>query len=102
MQNEPKLPCFQPKNNDFTKKRTQNKAKQSQIAKYPKSTYTLYCQSVMRKYDYLTEMKTNPNQSQTYTVWAIWGIYNYRKLCGLCVLCGKKILVFSVAKNSNR
>ncbi len=64
MQNEPKLPRFQPKNRDFPKKRTQNKPKQSQTAKHPKSTYTLYCQGVMRKYDDTTEMKTNPKQTQ--------------------------------------
>jgi len=36
------------------------KPKQSQIEKQPKWTYTLYWQSVMKKYDDSTEMKTNP------------------------------------------
>ena len=44
-------------------KRTQFKAKQSQTAKQPKSTYTLYWQSVMKKSDYLSEMKTLPAEA---------------------------------------
>jgi phage portal protein BeeE len=35
MQNEPKFPHFQPKNLDFTKKRTQNKPKQTQFSSAP-------------------------------------------------------------------
>ena len=60
MQNEPKLPRFQPKNHDFPKKRTQNEPKQSQLDICQKWTYTLYWQSVIKISDYLTEMKTNP------------------------------------------
>ena len=36
MQNKPKFRRFSPKNSDFTKKRTQNKPKQSQISGLPK------------------------------------------------------------------
>ena len=57
MQNEPKLPPFQPKNSDSEEKRTQNEPKSNPNlsrqsaattdAKQPKSTYALYSQSVM-------------------------------------------------------
>ena len=45
-------------------KQTQFKPKQSQMASMPKCTYTLYWQCIMKIYDYLNEMKTNPKQTQ--------------------------------------
>jgi hypothetical protein len=58
LQNEPNFRPFRLKNSDSAKKQTQSNPIEPNFR--PKTTI---CQ------------KTNPKQTQTYTVWAIWAIF---------------------------